>query len=229
MRVETVVFDWYATLAVPHPEDFWTNFPQLIAARGGRPDPEAILAWERDHPLEHGKWSGSEHDYRAWQREMMAALAETCGLHGSVRDDFVDYVDDRRYTRLFDAYPDVAPTLSALRDRGVTVAICSNWDWCLDRHLTHNGLDGLLDVVVCSAIAGVRKPHPAIFELVLDRTGAEPTTTLFVGDNWHDDIAGAQAAGLTPVHIVRTDECATADHGTVACITGVDAVLDLCD
>lgn len=31
--------------------------------------------------------------------------------------------------------------------------------------------------------------------------------TVFVGDNWHDDIVGAGKAGITPVHIVRAGTC----------------------
>ena len=56
------------------------------------------------------------------------------------------------------------PPLAGLRDQGLVVGLCSNWDWDLDRHLDHNGITGLLDFVVCSASAGYRKPHPAIFE-----------------------------------------------------------------
>jgi putative hydrolase of the HAD superfamily len=229
MRVRAVVFDWYATLAAPHPEDVWTSFPELIAAAGGRPDPATITAWERGHPLEHCQHSANEAVYRAWQRDRLDSLAAACGVRGQAREALLDHIDRLRYTRLFDVYPDVRPTLIELKARGLTVAICSNWDWCLDRHLVHNGIADLLDAVVCSATVGVRKPHPAIFELLLDRTGADPGETLFVGDNWHDDVLGAQGAGLTPVHIVRSGECRTPDHDAVACVTGLGHVRTLCE
>jgi putative hydrolase of the HAD superfamily len=226
--VTAVVFDWYATLAVSQPEDIWRSYPQLIVAVGGRPEPEMTAAWERDHPLEHREWSVSEDAYRAWQRDRLGAFASACGLRDDALQTFLDRIDKWRYTGLFDVFPDVRPALTALKARGLTVAVCSNWDWCLDRHLVHNGIDDLCDVVVCSAMVGVRKPHPEIFDLVLDRTGSAPGETLFVGDSWRDDVAGARAAGLTPVHIVRTGACRTADHDGVACVTGLDQVVRLC-
>lgn len=229
MRVRAVVFDWYATLAAPNPEDVWTSFPELIAAAGGRPDPATITEWERGHPLEHREQSANEAAYRAWQRDRLGSLTAACGVHGHAREALLDHVDGRRYTRLFDVYPDVRPTLTELQARGLTVAICSNWDWCLDRHLVHNGIADKLDAVVCSATVGVRKPHPAIFDLLLERTGADPRKTLFVGDSWNDDVLGAQVAGLTPVHIVRSGECRTPDHDAVACVSGLGEVTALCD
>ncbi|MBB4663515.1 HAD-IIA family hydrolase [Conexibacter arvalis] len=42
----------------------------------------------------------------------------------------------------------------------------------------------------------VGKPEPEIFRTALDRLGAEPDTTLVVGDRLDADLAGAHAAGL---------------------------------
>jgi putative hydrolase of the HAD superfamily len=227
-RVAAVVFDWYATLAVSSPQDLWWSYPQLVVSAGGHPAPEAMAALERDHPLDHREHSLSEVAYRAWQRDRLGAFASACGLEGQAREAFLDRIDELRYTQLFDVFPDVRPTLNALKARGVTVAVCSNWDWCLDRQLTHNAIDHLCDVVVCSAVVGIRKPHPAIFDLVLDRTNTEPAETLFVGDSWQDDVVGSQAAGLRPVHIARTGDCRTANHDAIPCVTGLDDVIRLC-
>jgi putative hydrolase of the HAD superfamily len=121
-------------------------------------------------------------------------------------------------------FPDVPAAIAELRQRGVVVGICSNWDWDLDRHLAHNGIADLVDFVVCSAQIGYRKPHPAIVGTVLDRAGTTPDETLFVGDNWHDDIVGAGRAGLTPVHIVRAGSCGVVDHADVACTSGLGGI-----
>ena len=40
------------------------------------------------------------------------------------------------------------------------------------------------------------KPHASIFQVVLDRLGAQPEEAAMVGDSPEDDIAGAQALGM---------------------------------
>ncbi|MGI8792994.1 MAG: HAD family hydrolase [Acidimicrobiales bacterium] len=109
------------------------------------------------------------------------------------------------------------------------MGICSNWDWDLDRHLERTGIAEHVDFVVCSAIHGYRKPHPAIFDTVVARVEASPESILFVGDSWGDDIDGARAAGLRPVHIARQGSCPAIDvaHDDVPCVPDARAVLDL--
>ena len=215
MPVSAVVFDWYATLAAPHPDDFWIRLPELITEAGGRPDADALQTWDLDHPSDHREQSASEAVYRAWQRRRLDEVFARCGLDGAARARLLDHVDDVRYSRLFSVFPDVPAAIADLQAQGVVVGICSNWDWDLDRHLAHNGVADLLDFVVCSAQVGYRKPHPAIFEAVLDRAGTAPDETVFVGDSWRDDIVGARTSGLTPVHIVRSGACGVDDHADV--------------
>jgi putative hydrolase of the HAD superfamily len=109
------------------------------------------------------------------------------------------------------------------------VGVCSNWDWDwdLDRQLRHNSVSDLLDFVVCSAIHGHRKPHPAIFTSVIAQAGLPPAQIVFVGDNLSDDVAGAAKAGLRPVHLARQGACQPSDHDGVPCLSDLDQLLDL--
>lgn len=103
----------------------------------------------------------------------------------------------------FRPYADVAPALAELRARGLRLVCVSNWDCSLPEVLAGCGLDGLLDGVVSSAQAGARKPDPAIFEAGLRIAGCEPADAIHVGDTPAEDVAGARAAGVTPVLIDR--------------------------
>lgn len=51
------------------------------------------------------------------------------------------------------------------------------------------------DLIFVSGDCGILKPDPAIFHLARDRMGLEPETTLYVGDSYEHDMAGALAAG----------------------------------
>jgi putative hydrolase of the HAD superfamily len=83
-----------------------------------------------------------------------------------------------------------AEAVGRLRDRGLAVAVVSNWDISL-----HDRLASLRIPVVTSAEAGARKPQPEIFRLALERLGVAPERALHVGDSG-DDEDGARAAGL---------------------------------
>ncbi len=101
------------------------------------------------------------------------------------------------------AYDDVAPAFERLRSAGVKVGIISNWDTRLEGVLDGLGLGALIDTVVSSAVVGLHKPDPRIFELACARLGVEPGRCAHVGDHVYSDVLGARAAGLRPVLIDR--------------------------
>jgi putative hydrolase of the HAD superfamily len=100
-------------------------------------------------------------------------------------------------------FSDVLPVLEALKQRGITIAICSNWGWDLETFLDATSVSAFVDAAVTSARAGFRKPHPGIYELMLASLGIDASETLFVGDSWHPDVVGPRARGISSVHICR--------------------------
>jgi putative hydrolase of the HAD superfamily len=122
--------------------------------------------------------------------------------------------------------PEAPGVLRALRSRGIKVAIVSNWHAGLQRTVTAVGLDDLVDDVVCSAVVGFRKPHPEIFNIALRRAGVSASTVLHVGDTWEEDVVGAVAAGITPVHLTN-GEPPQPDRGHHHVIRGLSEITDL--
>lgn len=59
------------------------------------------------------------------------------------------------------------------------------------------------DAVVISEDVGVTKPDPKIFTIALERIGASARDTVFVGDNWANDIVGAVNVGMAAVWLDR--------------------------
>jgi putative hydrolase of the HAD superfamily len=70
------------------------------------------------------------------------------------------------------------------------------------------GLAERLDAAVFSSEVGKRKPHPAIFEAMLERLDVAPEDALFVGDRRLEDVQGAKALGMTTVQALwfRADD-----------------------
>jgi putative hydrolase of the HAD superfamily len=92
--------------------------------------------------------------------------------------------------------------LDSLRERELALGLVSNaFDpgWLLHEDLARMGLGERLDVAVFSSEIGKRKPHPAIFEAVLERLGVAAEQAVFVGDRRFEDVRGAKELGMTTV------------------------------
>ena len=103
----------------------------------------------------------------------------------------------------FEPYEEVPAALAALRAAGHRVVVVSNWDVSLHETLRTTGLRELVDGAISSAEAGVAKPAPAIFDRALAIAGGGAEGGLHAGDSLEHDVAGAIAAGLRPVLVVR--------------------------
>jgi putative hydrolase of the HAD superfamily len=93
-------------------------------------------------------------------------------------------------------YPDVVPTLQALRGRLAVIGVISNWAPALPELLAALGIAGYLDFVLVSSRERCEKPDRELFDRALARAGVRPEEALHVGDHPENDWAGARAAGL---------------------------------
>lgn len=112
--------------------------------------------------------------------------------------------------------PGTRELLEGFARRGLKLGLVSNTfvpGEVLDRHLERENLLDLLPVRVYSCNVRYRKPSGSIFRLALNRTGLEPSRTLFVGDSPVADIQGANRAGLISV---LKDPRARHDHAAVS-------------
>jgi putative hydrolase of the HAD superfamily len=122
----------------------------------------------------------------------------------------------------FEAWEDVEPALSAVRDLGIRLVVVSNWDCSLTDVLGGLGLLPLLDGVVTSAEVGAAKPDPRVFEVALEQAGCAPGQALHVGDSVENDLEGAIAAGVRGVLLDRDGSGAA---GAIASLSELPALL----
>lgn len=104
---------------------------------------------------------------------------------------------------LFEPYEDAVPFLRAAREKGVHLAVASNWDASLPCVLAAHGLKELFDDVFASLVVGAEKPLPTMICLAMRSAKAGPGETLHVGDDPTDDLGAAEAAGVRGVLIDR--------------------------
>jgi putative hydrolase of the HAD superfamily len=202
--IDAVLLDSFGTLVVMEPPA--RRLRAELAARGVEVDDErarAAFAAEIAYYVEHhveGRDAASLDDLRTrCARVLRDALGVDDVDLGTVRESLLAAIR-------FEAQPDAAPALRALRQRGLRLVVVSNWDCSLPEVLRAAGLGGLVDAVVTSAEAGAVKPDRRLFEAALAAGGAAPEDALHVGDSVDGDVMGARAAGIRAVFLRRSDD-----------------------
>jgi putative hydrolase of the HAD superfamily len=216
--VRAVILDFYGTLA--ETPDWGPSWAELVASVGYELPDDVRDRWWRDglDGTEHDEHSQSRDHYVAWQHGRIRGMLDDCGIPRATQDDLIARVREVGAHRRMRAYDEVPGVLAELRARGLTLAICSNWDWDLLEAIDAAGLADTVDVIVSSAWVGARKPHPRMYDAVLAKVGVEPADALFVGDTWTCDVDGPRIAGLRAMYLRRShfgpDATAPADHHT---------------
>jgi len=200
-EVRAFLFDWYLTLV---------EFEQLLPTC-------ADIIREQGHPCSDeladvwlpAAFDGCETpvgpggDYRAWRMELLRSLLTVCSVPPQEQDELAERILSMEEAHRVRALPGAREVLTFLREQGVRVGVCSNWDYDLTHSLECSGLAELVDGWVTSVQVGSRKPHSKIFAAACHEIGAEPRQVAFCGDTWPTDIAGALRAGMIPIWLSR--------------------------
>jgi HAD superfamily hydrolase (TIGR01549 family) len=96
----------------------------------------------------------------------------------------------------FRRFDDAIPCLTRLKNKGIRLAILSNWDTSIHKCVEAQGLTSYFDAVYASLEEGVEKPDPRFFEIALKRFGFTAEQTFHIGDDEIDDLRGAQDMGI---------------------------------
>ena len=102
-------------------------------------------------------------------------------------------------------HPHVREVLDVLRER-YPLAVVTDAQSAYARAELHKvGLLDYFDLIVVSGDHGYRKPDRRLFQFALDAMGVAAENALYVGNDMHRDIFGAQEAGMTTV-MVESDQ-----------------------
>jgi putative hydrolase of the HAD superfamily len=198
---EAVIFDFYGTVA--EHDGSGLSLATVLAARGYHlPDELARYYWQDGiDGKEHVEHSCCREHYQAWRRAWLHQLLDECGVpadeHAAIEATLTEPGARGRLV----AIPDAIDVLSGLTERGIQVALCSNWDWDLHESIEQSGLADRFDFVVSSAWVGARKPHERIYVHTLEALDVDPARAVFVGDTWACDVEGPRRMGMTPVYV----------------------------
>ena len=143
--------------------------------------------------------------------------------------EMLDYLHDnfRKYYRT-QYFPCVEDVLAELSSK-YKVALLSNTMSDQPKILLREaGFDKYFDVIYCSRELGVRKPNPAIFDIVLRELGVHPVSAVHVGDSVEADMHGARDSGITGIWIKTPGQPVWNGHA-IASICELPALLKVLD
>ncbi|HEV7678385.1 MAG TPA: HAD-IA family hydrolase [Candidatus Dormibacteraeota bacterium] len=208
--LRTVFFDLGDTLMYVHP-DVPTLYLQTCREMGIAVSTEqmagALHAGERMYrgALRAGRTFESSMDEARsfWQQYNELILAEL-GVADRVPERARELSERFWHPGSWRVFAEVHDVLRALRAAGLQLAVISNFTDALVALCETHELDGYFDVLVASTVTGSQKPDAGIFREALRRTGANPATSLHVGDNYVADILGARASGIPGILLDRS-------------------------
>ena len=156
----------------------------------------ATLAVERNRPF----WN---YFYTYLLRE--AGIEED--LSNYIAGIYEGFLDDENL------YPDpeALELLPRLRSQGLILGMISNAPKRLNDLCQRLGL--ALDLIITSAEVGVEKPDPAIFRAALSKAGVKPEEAVYAGDDYNNDVQGAERAGLKAILLDRQNK-----HQDIGCL-----------
>ena len=114
-------------------------------------------------------------------------------------DDFKAYYAAHIHDRTV-PYDGIPQLLTALRKRGIQVAVLSNKIDSASQELIEYFFPGKTDVVFCEHVGVPRKPDPTSCRMVMQQLGVQPEQVLYVGDSG-TDMQTAKNAGLYAVGV----------------------------
>jgi HAD superfamily hydrolase (TIGR01509 family) len=165
------------------------------AERAGKRKLDEVL-WPRLRADQIPRTSGHlywESYFEALMRRLVPSAEARPGLIRKIGETFGNI---HTWSRVM---PKTLPALESLRDAGYFLAVISNSNGTVESQLERAGFTNYLQFVIDSAVVGVEKPHPEIFEIALRRGNVRPEEALYVGDIYSVDIGGAQQAGLSGI------------------------------
>ena len=215
MTLRAVLFD-LGGVVFPSPFD---AFDAYEAAAGLPPGfVRRVIA----HSAEAGAWERLERSEVTFEEFCAQLEDEARGFGGEL--------DARRLmaavSRGLGPRPEMVDAIATIRGAGLRIGALTN-NWAPEGEPTDGrphslGHVGLFDVVVESAVEGLRKPDPRIYEITCDRLGVSPDEVVFL-DDLGVNLKPARAMGMVTIKVVdphaalaELGACLGLDLGTAA-------------
>ncbi len=235
MQVEWVVFDAVGTVIDPEPSvaEAYHQIGQRFGSERSFEDVRSRFAAAFAETERKDAASGADGlttsaavEEARWRYIVEAVFPEVEDREGCFLR-LHDYFGDPTAWRTFD---DTLPTLHSLSERGIQLAIASNFDERL--HPICDGIPalGLFQKRFVSSELGFRKPSSDFYRAIVSNLKVAAENILMVGDGLVNDVEGALSVGMNAVLVDRKTgrggvDSPDAPYGIVRSLTELQGLL----
>ena len=204
-KIKAIGFDLFNTLLTAKPNALTTAVARLILSlqeSGISFEPETFKEAHRKAAfrfIKETRTEGRETHNRFW----ISAALEEVGTNLSPEDHRIGNAVDAYFSAFFEyceLIPGTLRMLETLKTR-YRLGLLSNFTHApaAKTIIETLGLTPYFECIIISGEMGYCKPHPVVFDELIEKMHAEREEILFVGDDPDADIGGALNAGIKPV------------------------------
>ena len=178
------------------------TFKKILNENDVRIDITSFLEIYR--PINLGYWKVYRENRISKEDLRYNRLKETFDALGyQASDELIDILSERYIECLSDfghLIPNALEVLEYLAPKYNLHIITNGFQEAQQNKMRNSNIQHFFQKIIDSETAGVKKPHPQIFEVALDQAKTSANASLMIGDNLEADILGAQAMGMHVLH-----------------------------
>lgn len=202
-KIKGIIFDYGGTLDTGGDhwsEVIWDAWQKAGVAADKAEFREVYVYAERElartlHILPHHNF----HDLLTIKMQIeLQRLSELGHFPPASVNEMATKVADICYASAKDSVKNAIPVLESL-SRKYPMVLVSNFYGNISTVLKDFGIDRYFKKIIESAVVGIRKPDPKIFELGVEALGLKPEEVLVFGDSLKKDIEPAEKAGCQAI------------------------------
>ena len=193
-EIKFIFFDVGNTLLFPNRE----RIHAPLTERGIVPDPEHLrdIECRIKNQFDGIMTKSGSTDHSFWWMFYSQLLSEIGLNDDMLRDQLVASI--RKSANWDVIHSGTAEQLHEIGER-YRIAVISNADGKIEDVLRRSGIADCFHTITDSGLVGYEKPHPEVFRRALQSMNASPEQSLYVGDVYSVDYAGATGAGMQAI------------------------------
>ncbi|CAL67812.1 YjjG family noncanonical pyrimidine nucleotidase [Christiangramia forsetii] len=154
-------------------------------------------------------------NFKYWERYRNNSVTKEVLRYGRLKDSFDSLKFDAQDTTIniiADNYIEYLPNNNHLLEGSLEILdhlsrnyklhiITNGFEEVQHKKMRNSAILDYFETITTSEDAGVKKPHPLIFEKALKKSGAQASNSVMIGDNLEADIIGAHEFGMHVIHL----------------------------
>ncbi|UCH43536.1 MAG: HAD family hydrolase [Dehalococcoidales bacterium] len=196
MKYKAVIFDLFGTLIDNFPWAESNNILEQMASELSVPAKDFTDLW---HATFDERMKGIFQDYQACIRH----ICQQIGVKAA--DDKVELAAGMRFEmnkqEVTSPRKGATEVLTYLRKNGCKTGLISDCSTETTLVWKNSPLSSLIDEVVFSCLAGIKKPDPRIYQIAIGNLGVSPQACIYIADGIGQELIAASKFGMHAVQI----------------------------